>query len=132
MSSTCMDSLGSGLRTGRTMRRILAPAPEAFIAPVPTPSFSIIIPAYQAAAFIADAVESALTQAVAPAEVIVCDDGSTDEAKALRPFSDGSPFSERSTEAPHQPATSLPAQRRRSSSRFSMRTTFSYRAISKR
>src|SRR5215207_4119659 len=70
------------------MRRILAPAPERPIAAVAPPSFSIIIPAYQAAAFIADAVESALTQAVAPAEVIVCDDGSTDElAKALRPFS---------------------------------------------
>jgi glycosyltransferase involved in cell wall biosynthesis len=72
----------------RTMRRILAPAPEQPLAAVAPPSFSIIIPAYQAAAFIADAVESALTQAVAPAEVIVCDDGSTDElAKALRPFS---------------------------------------------
>src|SRR5829696_10313470 len=70
------------------MRRILAPAPEGFIAPVPTPNFSIIIPAYEAAAFITDAVESALTQEVAPAELIVCDDGSTDDlTKALRPFS---------------------------------------------
>jgi glycosyltransferase involved in cell wall biosynthesis len=76
------------MKQARTMRRILAPAPERPIAAVAPPSFSIIIPAYQAAAFIADAVESALTQAVAPAEVIVCDDGSTDElAKALRPFS---------------------------------------------
>jgi glycosyltransferase involved in cell wall biosynthesis len=82
---------GGTLRTmkqARAMRGILAPAPERPIAAVAPPSFSIIIPAYQAAAFIADAVESALTQAVAPAEVIVCDDGSTDElAKALRPFS---------------------------------------------
>jgi glycosyltransferase involved in cell wall biosynthesis len=68
--------------------RFLAPVPEGPIAPAPAPSFSIIIPAYQAAAFIADAVESALAQTVTPHEVIVCDDGSTDElTKALRPYS---------------------------------------------
>jgi glycosyltransferase involved in cell wall biosynthesis len=70
------------------MRRFLAPVPEGRIVPVPSPSFSIIIPAYQAAAFIADAVESALAQTLTPHEVIVCDDGSTDKlAEALRPYS---------------------------------------------
>lgn len=70
------------------MRRFLAPPPERPIAPVDSPTFAIIIPAYQAAAFIADAVESALTQTSAPREVIVCDDGSTDElADVLRPYS---------------------------------------------
>ena len=56
--------------------------------PVPAPRFSIIIPAYQAASFVGDAVESALTQTVPPHEVIVCDDGSTDElTEVLRPYS---------------------------------------------
>jgi glycosyltransferase involved in cell wall biosynthesis len=67
--------------------RFLTPAPERPIRVVPAPRFSIIIPAYQAASFIADAVESALTQTVAPHEVIVCDDGSTDDLiQALRPY----------------------------------------------
>jgi glycosyltransferase involved in cell wall biosynthesis len=51
------------------------------------PSFSVIIPAYQAAATIAEAVESALDQAVPAHEVIVCDDGSTDDLEgALAPY----------------------------------------------
>jgi glycosyltransferase involved in cell wall biosynthesis len=70
------------------MRRILTPAPEAPVAPGTPPSFSVIIPAYQAAAFIGEAVESALAQTVSPDEVIVCDDGSTDDlAGVLRPYS---------------------------------------------
>lgn len=51
------------------------------------PSFSIVIPAYQAANFIAEAVDSALRQTVAAHEVIVCNDGSTDDLEiALAPF----------------------------------------------
>ncbi len=51
------------------------------------PSFSIIIPAYESAAFIAEAVESALSQTLRPHEVIVCDDGSSDDLEgALAPF----------------------------------------------
>ena len=70
------------------MTRFLAPAPERSILPVPPPRFSVIIPAYQAASFVGDAVESALAQTVPPDEVIVCDDGSTDElTEALRPYS---------------------------------------------
>jgi glycosyltransferase involved in cell wall biosynthesis len=70
------------------MRRFIAPAPERPLPSAPAPRFSVIIPAYQAAAFIGDAVESALAQTVPPHEVIVCDDGSTDElAEALRPYS---------------------------------------------
>ena len=58
--------------------------PEA-VAP---PTFSILIPAYEAAATVADAVASALSQ-TRPAEVIVCDDGSTDDLEgALAPFRD--------------------------------------------
>jgi len=72
------------------MRRFLAPAPEGSVGPGPSPRFSIIIPAYQAASFVAEAVESALAQTVAPHEVIVCDDGSTDDlAGALAPYARG-------------------------------------------
>ena len=51
------------------------------------PSFSVIIAAYQAASTVVEAVESALAQTYPPVEVIVCDDGSTDDlANALLPF----------------------------------------------
>jgi len=56
------------------------------VAPVPgtpparglVPSFSVVIAAYEARHLVREAVESALRQNVAPHEVIVCDDGSTD------------------------------------------------------
>jgi GT2 family glycosyltransferase len=67
----------------------LAPAPVAPVEPGPTPTFSIIVAAYQAEQYVASAVESALAQTVPPHEVVVCDDGSTDgTAKALEPFRD--------------------------------------------
>jgi glycosyltransferase involved in cell wall biosynthesis len=44
---------------------------------------SIIIPAYNAAAFINDAIESALAQDYRPIEVIVVDDGSSDETACI-------------------------------------------------
>lgn len=70
--------------------RVLAPDPAAGLVPLSSPpSFSIVIPAYQAAATIARAIESALAQEVAAREVIVVDDGSTDDLLgALRPFAD--------------------------------------------
>lgn len=53
------------------------------------PTFSIAIAAYQAASTIAEAVESALAQTLPPVEIVVCDDGSTDELEAaLKPFRD--------------------------------------------
>ena len=71
------------------MRRLLAPPSEAPVRPGQVPTFSIVIPVYQAAAFVGDAVASALAQTVAPHEVIVCDDGSTDDlAAALAPYTD--------------------------------------------
>ena len=48
-----------------------------------TPLVSIIIPAYNAAAFIRRAVESALAQTWQPVEVIVVNDGYTDDTAAL-------------------------------------------------
>jgi len=51
------------------------------------PSFSIAIAAYEAAATIAEAVESALAQTLPAVDVVVCDDGSTDDlAAALGPL----------------------------------------------
>jgi len=53
------------------------------------PSFSVLIAAYQVADCIGEAVESALAQTTPPQEVIICDDGSTDElGRALAPFED--------------------------------------------
>jgi GT2 family glycosyltransferase len=53
------------------------------------PTFSIVIPAYQASAFVGDAVVSALAQTVPAHEVIVSDDGSTDDLEtALAPYAD--------------------------------------------
>jgi glycosyltransferase involved in cell wall biosynthesis len=53
------------------------------------PTFSVVIAAYNAAATIAEAVESALAQTLPPLEVIVCDDGSTDgTGAALEPYLD--------------------------------------------
>jgi glycosyltransferase involved in cell wall biosynthesis len=58
--------------------RFLAPPQPAEASPGSTPSFSVVIPAYQAADVVGDAVASVLEQTVPPHEVIVCDDGSTD------------------------------------------------------
>jgi hypothetical protein len=53
------------------------------------PSFSIVITAYEAAGTIAAAVDSALSQTHPVQEVIVVDDGSTDDlAGAVRPYGD--------------------------------------------
>lgn len=51
------------------------------------PSFSVVIAAYNVADFVGEAVASALGQTRPPLEVIVCDDGSTDDLDAaLEPF----------------------------------------------
>jgi glycosyltransferase involved in cell wall biosynthesis len=70
------------------MRHLLAPRDET-VRPGQTPSFSIAIAAYQAADVIGEAIESALAQTVPPAEIVVCDDGSTDDlGSALAPYRD--------------------------------------------
>jgi glycosyltransferase involved in cell wall biosynthesis len=48
-----------------------------------TPAISVIIPLYNKGAFIERAVRSALMQQPAPAEVLVIDDGSTDDGPAI-------------------------------------------------
>lgn len=54
---------------------------------LPSPTFSVVIAAHDAAGTIVEAVESALAQSLPPLEVIVCDDGSTDgTASVLEPY----------------------------------------------
>lgn len=69
------------------MRPFLAPAVARAASPGPAPSFSVVIAAYQAAGVIGEAIESVLRQTRTPLEIVVCDDGSTDDlAGALAPF----------------------------------------------
>jgi glycosyltransferase involved in cell wall biosynthesis len=66
----------------------LAPPAER-IEPGPAPTFSVIVAAYNVADVIGDALASILVQTVAPLEVIVCDDGSTDDLeRAVEPYRD--------------------------------------------
>jgi GT2 family glycosyltransferase len=68
-------------------RPFLAPPPAYVLEASPKPTFSVIVAAHEAASFIAEAVESALRQTLAPVELIVVDDGSTDDlAGALAAF----------------------------------------------
>lgn len=72
------------------MREVLAPPAERPVAPGPVPTFSVIMAAYQAAETIGEAIESALAQTAPPHEIVVCDDGSTDDLDgALEPYRDG-------------------------------------------
>jgi hypothetical protein len=69
--------------------RFLAPPPAVPVEPGPVPTFSMIVAAYNVADLIADALDSAFAQTVPPHEVIVCDDGSTDDLdRALEPYRD--------------------------------------------
>lgn len=70
------------------MAPILVPRPRAPVARASeTPTFSVTIAAYQAAGYIAEAIESVLDQTCPAHEVIVCDDGSTDDLEAaLAPY----------------------------------------------
>lgn len=81
---------GSGCGATRTIVAVpplLAPVPVAGTRSVAAPTISVVIAAYEAAAVIGTAIESVLAQSVAPIEIVVCDDGSSDDlAGALEPF----------------------------------------------
>lgn len=68
----------------------LAPPADGDVAALTEPpTFSILIPTYQSADTVGDAIESALAQTVPAGEVIVVDDGSTDDLDAaLAPYRD--------------------------------------------
>lgn len=69
------------------MRRFLVPPASGPARTGGVPSFSVIIAAYQVADVIGDAIESVLGQTLPAHEIIVCDDGSTDDlASALAPY----------------------------------------------
>lgn len=75
------------MRPGAEKRTLLAPPPSSTLEPGPAPTFSVAIAAHNAAATVAEAVDSALTQTRPPLEVIVVDDGSADDtAGALEPY----------------------------------------------
>ncbi|QDT39894.1 glycosyltransferase family 2 protein [Stratiformator vulcanicus] len=50
---------------------------------MPGPSVSVIIPCFNAAPFLGEAIRSALDQSLPPVEVIVVDDGSTDDSAEI-------------------------------------------------
>jgi hypothetical protein len=71
---------------GRCSGAFLAPPPLKTPGPQPRtepPTFSVTIPAYQCAGTIERAIDSLLGQSVVPEEIIVCDDGSTDDLHAV-------------------------------------------------
>jgi glycosyltransferase involved in cell wall biosynthesis len=69
------------------MRFLAPPGPQSERGP--SPSFSVIIAAYQVADVISEALDSVRRQTLRPLEVIVCDDGSTDDLEAaLEPYRD--------------------------------------------
>jgi len=71
------------------MSRFVVPTPRTAVSPRPAPTFSILIPTYESTATLPDAVASALAQTTPALEVIVCDDGSTDDvAGALAVYRD--------------------------------------------
>lgn len=71
-------SAGARASSGSHESGHLAP-PASDVRPGPTPTFSVIVAAYNVADVIGDALESVRSQTHAPLELIVCDDGSTDE-----------------------------------------------------
>jgi glycosyltransferase involved in cell wall biosynthesis len=74
-----------GLR-GRARRPtpngVLLVPPTPRVEPGPAPTFSVIVAAYNVADVIGDALESIRAQTLQPLEVIVCDDGSSDDLEA--------------------------------------------------
>lgn len=66
-----------------------SPNPAWWLESGTVPTFSVVVAAYQAANTIGRAIDSALAQTYPPFEVIVCDDGSTDNlAAALARYGD--------------------------------------------
>jgi glycosyltransferase involved in cell wall biosynthesis len=68
---------------------LLAPAPPEGLRPRAVPSLAVVMAVRNGAAHIADALDSVLAQTRQPDEIVICDDGSTDDLdSALRPYAD--------------------------------------------
>jgi glycosyltransferase involved in cell wall biosynthesis len=79
------------------------PTPTSAVGPGPRPTFSVIVAVYQAADVVGAALRSALAQTEAPLEILVADDGSTDDLTgALAEYGD----SVRLLRLPHRGAAS--------------------------
>jgi glycosyltransferase involved in cell wall biosynthesis len=63
--------------------QLVAPDPPPGLEPGPVPTFSVVIPAHNADATIGEALDSLAAQTVAPHEIIVVDDGSTDATQDI-------------------------------------------------
>ncbi len=73
----------------RSARFVVPDGPAGLTPRQEPPTFSVVVPVYQAASTVRAAVESVLAQTLAPHEIIVCDDGSTDDlVGALSPIAD--------------------------------------------
>ena len=73
--------------------KLLAPAPDGPVNPAEHPTMSVIIAAYEVADVIGEALQSIRDQTIQPDEVIVCDDGSTDDiVNAVRKYHDDITF----------------------------------------
>jgi glycosyltransferase involved in cell wall biosynthesis/GT2 family glycosyltransferase len=87
-----LAAVGAGLRTflfgGESESPATCAPPADDVEPLATtPTFSVIMAVHDAATTIGEALTSALEQVPPPLEVIVCDDGSTDDLEgALAPF----------------------------------------------
>jgi hypothetical protein len=69
--------------------RFLAPPPNQPVEQGAAPRFSVIVAAHQAANVIGEALDSIRQQTIAPLEIVVCDDGSSDDLEsALSPYRD--------------------------------------------
>ena len=69
--------------------RLAVPPAGDHVQPVARPTFSVLVAVHNAAGVVGDALASALAQTVRPLEVIVCDDGSTDDfTGALKPYAE--------------------------------------------
>ena len=88
------------------MRRFLAPPATREVEPGPAPTFSVVVAAYQVADVIGEALDSIRSQTLPPLEVVVCDDGSTDDLEqALAPYRDEIVFLQKENGGEARPRT---------------------------
>lgn len=81
--------LSQGPLVGLGQRSFKGPPVENEFPARAAPTFSVVIAVHNAAVTIGQAIDSALAQTIAPTQLIVCDDGSTDGTDAaVQPYAD--------------------------------------------